>query len=165
MNRGKFTILVMMSVAVTAASFASWYRWRQGGRSIELWGTEAARLIRFASRVELWELTREESDTADRMLAVEGRPWWITRQKDISRAPGLIHARHALLEDASFLWNSPPAQLPPRWKHALRFSDRRAEAILLIDVNSGRMKLRGQAREIDASPIAAGLRQFFDEQL
>ena len=100
-----------------------WHRYQQGRRALELWGVETAQLIRHAPQVELLTLSDKSASLAGESLQVEGREVGIARREDISKTRGLVHARHVLIEDASFDWDGTPADCGGDWSYALRFSD------------------------------------------
>ena len=85
-NRGTLAVLSILALALAMASFAWWYNWDRTQKCLALFGGEGASLIRTAPTVEL--------------LASTGTI-------DISSAPGLVHARTALLSDSSYHWNEP----------------------------------------------------------
>jgi hypothetical protein len=98
--RGKLAVFAILLLAACMAGGGWWWNYQRGRRCLELYGSEAAYLIRTAPKVEL--LT-EDSATID-----------------LSRAAGLIHARTALLDDVSYVWDAPPATRSDDF-HAVRF--------------------------------------------
>jgi hypothetical protein len=97
--RGKLAVLIILLVALAMAGGGWWWNYSRGRRCLALYGSEAAYLIRTAPRVVL--LT-EDSATID-----------------LSKSAGLIHARTALLDDVSYVWDAPPAAKSDF--HAVRF--------------------------------------------
>jgi hypothetical protein len=47
--------------------------------------------------------------------------WHVVRQVNISGAPGLLHGRHALVQDANYRWNDPQPTQKSQWSFALEF--------------------------------------------
>src|SRR5262245_3348969 len=135
LDRGKLAVLSMFALAVVAATFAWWWNYRRGERCLEFYGSEAATLIRTAKVVEIIEV-----DPAARAT--------IMRRIDISRAPGVLNARAALLDDASFEWSStpPPAPSAPQGRLRLvRFAEGDREVLLRFD---------GARRSLEILPVA-----------
>ena len=97
LDRGKIAVLAMLALAVAAAAFAWWWNYRRGERCLALYGSEAAALVRTAPSVEILEVE-----------PAAGPDFVVTRKIDITGAPGLLNARAALLDDASFDWDAPP---------------------------------------------------------
>jgi hypothetical protein len=96
----------MIGLAVLAAAFAWWWNFNRGRKALEFFGPEAATLIRTAPKVEI---LRPEPES----------------NIDISRAPGLLNARAALLSDASFDWPASSAtQESPRFSVQFSRGDR-----------------------------------------
>lgn len=132
----------MVAVAAGLSIFAAWYRYQAGDAALRFWGKETALQIRSAPRVELLAIEpgaapENESGEAQR-ATIGGDSYQITRTIDITEARGLIHARHALLEDASLDPAAPPPDAPPAWTRLLRFTDREGGAALIaIDPETG----------------------------
>src|SRR6476620_10123177 len=84
---GRTLVLAMLGLAVLASIFAWGWNYSRGRKSLELYGPEAATLIRTAPKVEVLREPHESNI-------------------DISRAPGLINARASLLSDASYDWTA-----------------------------------------------------------
>jgi hypothetical protein len=114
---GKLVIIAIFVAAVSAAA-ASWlFRYNATHRAAEFWGPEAAQLIRDAPDVKLFKEPTAPTDSLGVDLsntdaigaAIEDR---INKSAvDVSRAPGLLHLRNALLDDSSFVW--PPGEVNP----------------------------------------------------
>src|SRR6185295_18699265 len=124
------------AVALLMAAFAWWWNRQQGRRALEFWGKDSALAIRDGKKVELLRLRPKSSRSAD-LKDPE-----VVETKDISRAQGLIHARHSLLQDASFDWSAKPAGLsrfPTKQDVlAVRFTRQDvATTIVFIDLPSG----------------------------
>src|SRR5262245_46257806 len=101
LDRGKLAVLTMFALALAAAAFAWWWNYSRGQRALGFYGPRAANLVRTAPKVELLVLGTGDSDPVESLP--ESGP--VARIIDISRAPGLVHARTALLDDASYDWD------------------------------------------------------------
>ena len=150
LDRGKLAVLAMFALAVVAATFAWWWNYRRGERCLAFYGSEAATLIRTAQTVEIVELDPAAGDLA------------ISRRIDISRAPGLLNARAALLDDASFDWSAPPPE-PASGTRLVRFAEGDREVLLRLD--SARRSLEivpaGKSAVLDQK-TSDGWRQFLE---
>jgi len=155
---GRHAVLVMVGLAAVLACFAVWFQWNQTRRCLALYGPAAARAIQSAGRVELWSLSADG-----------GRPR-ATRALDVSRAPGLVHLRRGLVEDANFSWDThTPAAGPlaaADWDVALAFygtASREPAAIVAVDLDGGGwLTLVGRPGRIGLGRLAAGLRTWIE---
>lgn len=120
LDRGKIAVLSMFALAILAATFALWFRIRGSERCLNFYGSEAAALIRTAPTVEILEVDPPGDGT-------------IVRRIDISHAPGLINARTALLDDASFLWSAPPPPAATTAPRQIRFASGEHEVRVRFD--------------------------------
>lgn len=148
LDRGKIAVLSMFAVAVLAATFAVWFRIRGSERCLGLYGSQAAALIRTAPTVEILEVDPPGSDT-------------IVRRIDISQAPGLINARTALVDDASFVWSAaaPPA-VAGATRH-VRFATAKSEVRLRFDPEHNSLEvLPGGKTAVLDQKTSDGWRQF-----
>jgi hypothetical protein len=110
-SRGTFAVLSILALALAMASYAWWYNYSHSQRILDLYGPEAATLIRTAPVVEILS-----GDAGSNL--------------DISQAPGLLHARTSLIADASYDWTGAPAFVAPPVA-SVRF--RRGEQSIVID--------------------------------
>jgi hypothetical protein len=90
-STGRLAVLTILAAGVMAAAFSWWWNYNRGRNSLEFYGPQGATLIRTAPRVEI---LRPEPEA----------------NIDISRAPGLLNARAALLSDASYEWQAAAAR-------------------------------------------------------
>lgn len=194
LNRGQWGIVVIVAVAVSMSAFAWWYRVSQSRQAMAFWGGETALLVRRAPVVELWRLRSKTEDspsdepaaqtpsesaerrpqpsepTASSEIAFPDAPQLVVADKlDISDVRGLIHARHALVEDASFDWDRlRQAGLqddePRDWEFVLRFIDGSSEVSARIDLENGWLNIVGTPREVSVGPIVGGLSTFLRRQ-
>ena len=128
MNRGKYVICAMVGVGLTMAMFAWWARYDASQRILEAFGPDVAVAVRNGKTVELLQLSIRPSPSMDgRVLQTpDGQPLaYIVDRRDISDAPGLIHARHHLLHEQGFEWDEPPKTASPSDPHR-SVLDRRA---------------------------------------
>ena len=116
--RGSLLVLGIFGVALGLGGYAWWHAFERGKLSLRLWGSDGAVLIRYATRVELLEWP-ETLDTLDGLTL----PVAAIAEDDISRVRGLVHARHALVEDASYDWDRAQDDCRNAWSFALRFED------------------------------------------
>jgi hypothetical protein len=151
-------VAIMLAAALGLAAFAVWFQWRQTRRCLDFYGGDVARLVQTAPRVELWRLapTAEPSSPEPR------------ERIDVSQAPGLVHVRRGLVEDANFAWDSPPAPgLPQTWSLALAFFavPEATPAVLMFDTGdeAPAVAVAGRTGIMVPGPIAAGLRKWLAE--
>lgn len=132
---GKIVVLSIFGVALAAAAFALYWNMSQSRRALEFWGPEAMRRIQKSDRVEILPLekfTADESQAYVHLFDLKGQKWGAKRMIDVTRARGLIHARHALTTDASYEPGSPTQLQTEPWTHAVRFTDQQGTTVLLL---------------------------------
>jgi hypothetical protein len=157
LNSGKLVIVGIVGVAVVAAAFAWWRQYQQGRRALAYWGADGARLIRTAPEVELLTLAPAEGDG-------EGDAIPVPKLLDVSGARGLVHARQALISDASFLWSETP-RTGPAWDYAFVFRDGPRELTVRFDIRGGWAMPEHGSQPLRMGPtLAKGLTTFLDEQ-
>lgn len=160
---GSWLVVGLVALGVTAGATAIAYQRGQTRRCLAFYGSDVARRVAAASQVEVWTL--EATATPGRLRAV-GR-------RDVSRAPGLVHLRRGLVEDANFRWPAAGegvrSRLPAQaWKVALVFRDPASPddgAILVVDVaapgagadGAGWLAVVGRPGRIALGRIGAGL--------
>ena len=167
---GKLVIVGIAVVSIAGSVLAVWYHWQLGRQALAYWGPDAAVLIRSAPQVELLRLApakeAEEGQSVER-LRIGGERFDVVCRSDITEARGLIHARNAFLEDASFDFGATPGDSPANWQWALRFAGEGSEALVAIDADGGLARLidgPGQS-DVSIAPIARGIRTFLAEQV
>jgi len=114
-------VVGLLLMGVAAAVTGVWFQRHQTRRCLEFYGASAARLIAAAPTVELL-LVRPGAGPG--RLAAQTRI-------DVSKAPGLVHLRRGLVEDANFGWgaegtapSSSQSRLPAEvWDVALVFTE------------------------------------------
>jgi hypothetical protein len=143
---GKLVVLSIFVIALLMAAFAWWWNRQQGWRALEFWGKDSALAIRDGKKVELLQLRPKNG----RLVDLEA--FDIVETKDISQAQGLIHARHSLLQDASFDWNIKAvgiSQTEPRDLFAVRFTRQDViTTIVFLDLSGGWIFHSESGREI-----------------
>src|SRR5439155_19690145 len=109
----QLAVVTMLAVGLAAAVFSWSWNYHRGRNSLQFYGPEAATLIRTAPKVEI---LRPEPES----------------NIDISRAPGLLNARAALLSDASYEWTASAApQESPLF--SVRFSRGEHSVVVTFD--------------------------------
>jgi len=150
LDRGKIAVLSMFALAIVAAAFAWWWNFRRSERCLAFYGSEAAALIRTAPLVEILEI-----DPAD------GKA--IVKRIDISQAPGLLNARAALLDDASFDWNAPPAATTATVTRMVRFAAGEREVLLRFAAGQQALEVIPQGKIATLDPkTSSGWKQFLE---
>ncbi len=189
-SSGKLVVLSIFALAIGMASFALWWNWGHGRRSLEFWGTEGGLAIRDAQKVEILKLKTttinengeiskylkasplepaQPKTTVDENGAISTEHSIVTdvqlrevlETKDVTGAHGLVHARHAFLEDASFKWEETVSFFGPDWQYAVRFQSGGRETTVLLDLKGGIAGSDEQREAVRLSPkTAAGWKVF-----
>jgi hypothetical protein len=172
---GRLVIIGIVGLALTGACASWWFRYAATHRAAEFWGPQASVLIREATFVELIELSPIERDTKDAFgytVVLGEESFEFLRRHDISAARGLVHLRHALLDDRSFVWPSRVDIPSADWRWGLRFSEPESAPLVLHQTvwltSDGRLMAveqrgGGTGRSISCEPIADGLTTMFSE--
>lgn len=153
-SSGRIVVGGIIAVGLCLAAFAFWFQWIQTRRCLAFFGSDVATSVNAAPRVELWRLA---PGSGPRRLVV-------TERRDISLAPGLVHLRHALVEDASFDWQPADAAPPPPpadWSLGIAFWRRGNQgdptAVLAFDLRSGVMTVVGRPGRVALGRLGSGL--------
>lgn len=175
MVKGKYVIIAMVGIGMTLAGFGWWVRYNSSQKVLAVWGSDAVVSIRTSKRAELLTVV-PSSETADASATTDAAaPDTISETitveppncpsetiqlgppVDITKAPGLIHARHHLVHEKGFNWDAPREEgATPDWKVALRFaSDDQKAATILLDFASNRAYLLERNVEVGMRPIIA----------
>lgn len=93
---GTWLVGGLVGLGLVAAATGIWFQRHQTRRCLEFYGPQAARRIAAAPAVRL--MIVEPAAVAGRLVAV--------RTLDVSKAPGLVHLRRGLVEDANFAWTA-----------------------------------------------------------
>ncbi len=165
---GVIVVVFVVALSVAATGLAVWWRHEQGRRAMEFWGKDAAIRIRHAPQVEVLQLAgvEEPSASAIESLTINGRQWAVVERRDISNLHGLVHARHALIEDASFEWDAmTDDSAPPTWDYALRFTMDGQTSIVAIDFDTRFVVLIDSGKSARLSKqICEGWRKYTEGQ-
>jgi hypothetical protein len=161
-SSGKLVVLSIFALAIGMASFALWWNWGMGRRSLDYWGESGALLIRDAKSVTLVKLNPRIPKPAakDPPLPMESRDLSTAEKKDISGVKGLVHARRAFLEDASFEWTEPlPAGV--EWQYAVLFAGEKGHIFVMLNLKDGVVGSSESYRALHLNPkTAAGWKLF-----
>lgn len=164
-NSGKAIILGMFLLALAMAAASLWYHRQVSQQALAYLTPEAAQLVAHAPRVELLTLAPQATPAAPvEVVTILGEPHPIVEEREISNAAGLAHARHALLEDASYDWTLDEERCQAQWTRALRFSDEGRSVTLAFDFRCEKMVLAGRSDTAAIAPIAAAMESFFAAQ-
>jgi len=160
-SRGTWLVAGLLLLGLAAAITGIWFQWQQTRRCLEFYGPSAARRIAAAPTVELL-LVR--AGTGASRLAAHTRI-------DVSKAPGLVHLRRGLVEDANFNWQAGGVAQPrlpsAAWDVALVFSEPLGSTTLVIDFDSagGALAVVGQPGRIGLGRIGPGLEKWIRSTL
>lgn len=161
---GVLAAVLLLAIGVAAAGIAWWNTRSHTRRTLDFWGSEAALLIRDAPRVTAGrvEVKQHAKDIA------------VLQQRDISRAKGLVHLRHALLDDRSFAWAANPNK-DESIGYSLKFAGETSELTVYFSGDFSRLEVllgKDDARSLDrdrvslsTEPISQGLRHYFSDVL
>ena len=160
---GKLLIVGILGVALAAAGFAWWFQFSRGQRALAYWGGETASIIRHGDAAELFLIATSGNGES---LEVDGQNYVMLREISLDAAPGFVHARHALIDDASYRWDDPPPDAIV-WTHAVAFDNQQGQVVwTVISLDDGVLRqLEGSRPLVMSEKLQAGLKQFFAEQL
>jgi hypothetical protein len=124
---GTRVVVAIVVLAIGLGLFALWFQWRQTRRCLDFYGTETARVIQRATRVEVWERASATAATT----GPGGTAALSLQRYDVSKASGLVHLRRGLVEDANLDWERLDERAVPAtaWDFALAFFDPPGAAI------------------------------------
>ena len=169
--RGKHVILAMGAIGIFAACMAVWLSYQQFARMTQHWGRPAAELIHHGPIAEIWRLVpagdKQDDAHRDDVVRVGQSLYLIAERKELHDPPGFINLRRALLEERAFDWtDTPPTAMSTDGRvMALAFRDGKQQAILVIDLGTGVVRLVGTAAEVRLIPnIAREFTLFADGQ-
>ncbi len=176
MNRGKLVTVGIVLVAVAAASTAWWYSSVRGKHALAFWGGPAAFLIRTSEWTELWRFADAGDDAPASVVSGSVGKSNVERF-DVSRAPGLVHLRQALISDASYDWTETLPDGAPNWQFALHFRDDPAlsaedgrrpaqrSVTVLVDTVGGWVAHASRPNDPVRLKVAEGMRVFVKDLL
>jgi len=155
--RGTWLVAGLLLLGLAAAITGIWFQRHQTRRCLEFYGPAEARRIATAPTVELL-LVQPGAEPG--RLAAHSRI-------DVSKAPGLVHLRRGLVEDANFNWQASGwaalERLPlESWDVALVFSEPLGRTTLVIDLDpsGGSLAAVGQPGRIGLGRIGPGLEKW-----
>ena len=158
-SSGSRVVVGLLALGAALAAFALTFQWRQTDGCLGFYGSAVARAVAGAPHVEIWHLAPGASP--GRLVAV-GRC-------DVSQAPGLVHLRRGLVEDANFDWRPPdPRRLPAEhWTAAIVFSAApraRPDAILAVGFapTGGALCVVGQPGRVGLGRLDRGIRTWVE---
>ena len=160
-NRGKLAVGAMLLSGVLLAAFALWWNVTSGSRTLEFWGTDAGRrIIDERATVELLWLRPASGGSQERTLDIGSQPYAIVATADVTGARGLVHARHSLLEDASYAWTEHGAD-QARYELAVRFRNDAGTTTAAFDFTRPQIAhVESGRNQRAAAKIVAGWKQF-----
>lgn len=141
---GQLVVGGIVLIAAILAGITVWHHWSKGVASIAYWGAENGKNIRYAPLVQ---------------LEANGQTY------HLSDAPGLVHFRQALIEDASFSGTLLSKEADADWTHQVMFSQPESveATVVQFDLKQGLVRLKDadMVRIAKEEPTATGLRRFF----
>lgn len=153
---GQRLVVGLVVLGLGLAGFAIWFQWQQTRRCLAFYGSDSARWIQAATRVELWE----PQDGA--LSGLES-----AKRVDISHAPGLVHLRRGLVEDANFDWQRADGS-EAAWDAAFAFygtADAATPATVLVvdfDPAGGTLRVVGRDGRVGLGRLEKGLRSWLE---
>jgi len=163
-------VIGLVALALGLASFAIWFQWNQTRRCLAFYGSQAARLIQHAPRVEVWEPAAVGGVPAPGLgTDPPGGPVF---RFEVTSARGLVHLRRGLVEDANLDWDSAagPPSATEAWSLAFAFFDSPDSelpgAVLLIERSDGgarSLRVAGRAGRVGLGRLARGIDRWWAE--
>jgi hypothetical protein len=176
-SSGAWAAAILVFAGGTAACLAWWYNLSRTRHALDFWGPEAVSLIRDAPLVAAWHISfplrgNTTADLDHALLHPEtGAAADVRKVHDISRAKGLVHLRHALLDDRSFDWKNAGVE-PENLHYALTFQQGDSRLVIYFSDDFSRLTTspRGTAahnasrpKHISTEPMAGGLKKYFSQ--
>jgi hypothetical protein len=163
-GRGTRVVVGILTLAIGLGLFALWFQWRQTRRCLDFYGTETARLIQRATRVEVWE---RAAGTAATVGPGTASPSF--ERYDVSTARGLVHLRRGLVEDANLDWSRLDERevSAPAWDLALAFFEPAGAvtpaAVLLVEraADGGFLSVEGRPGRVGLGRLASGIERWW----
>ena len=168
MQRGKYVILLIFAVAIAMSGYAWWYQYKMGRRTSAFWGPAGVVLIQYAPQVEFVPLfptrpDRPDQESVENSLNIGGVEFWLDEPLDVTHSRGLVHVRHALVDDLSIDWDATALE-SKQWDFLLRIRDGEQHVTVAIDTESGQLYYVEGSRLAQLIPnIAAAMRQKRDD--
>lgn len=165
---GTRVVVSIVVLAIGLGLFALWFQWRQTRRCLEFYGTDTARLIQRATRVEVWERSAGKAATAGTGTATPA-----VGRYDVSTSRGLVHLRRGLVEDANLDWKRRDDRSEPSaaWDFALAFFEPpgavNPAAVLLVEWaheaagGGALLAVEGRPGRVGLGRLAAGIERWW----
>jgi len=159
--RGHWLVAGLLGLGLAAAATGIWFQRHQTRRCLGFYGPEAARRITLAPVVELLRVRP----------AIGAGTLTATERVDVSRAPGLVHLRRGLVEDANFAWpdRQPTAPLGAEaWDVALTFREPGGPGTTLVfdlDGEGGSLAVVGEPGRVGLGRLGPGLEKWIRSAL
>jgi hypothetical protein len=164
---GKYVILALLALGAVAAA-ASWTNYALvQRRPMRFWGTQTARLIAQAPRVEALRLepaTASKAEAESEQLAVGAQQLLVEEKHAITGRPGLGHVRTALINTKSFGPTVDMISDVPAWHYALRFTDGEQTATIVFSQDCQWTAASDGTVSASLAPVAERLAVFLREQ-
>lgn len=167
LNRGKLAVAGMIAVALGLAAFAWAWNWQRTQKCREFYGGEGANLVRTAEKVEGLVLSGYYDAESVEQIEVGPHAFEVALRRDLSKAPGLIHARTALLDDHSYQWtDQTTGDCQPVILYAARFSRGQERITLAFDFGCRRVWIVESQKQATMAPkISDGWKAFLDKHM
>jgi hypothetical protein len=163
---GTKLVVVLGSLALALSVVSWWYRFESAHRMTQFWGPEAAELIVESGQVEALglQLVAEGEERGVELLPQLDGAYAVVSRLDLTDAPGMVHLRHAITSDSSYVW-SQTAPAPDAWRWALRFYDADRQLLVLLTADLATLGKSttdfSPVEVISCQPMAETLQQYF----
>jgi hypothetical protein len=162
---GRVIIIGAFALALSMSGGAWWYHYTQVRQAAAFWGSPGGRLLVRGPEITFFELGDSES-VPPAVEKIAGRK--VLASRDLSGKPGLVHLRHALYQDASFVWEGrkrEPVDASGDWAYAIRFAEGEQAMTVLFPRSFERVgKVDGSNVEVLPAPrIAQSVRRYLTD--
>ncbi len=163
---GTKLVIAIGGLALALGAVSWWYRFESAHRATQFWGAEAAELIEEPSEVlglKLESVPEENEVPEDAGIEFDHRHYATLLQIDLTEARGMVHLRHALMTDSSYLWMKRP-KVPSTWRWMLKFSQGDHYVLVLLSddlATLGKSINSSPIEVISCQPMAETLREYF----
>jgi hypothetical protein len=163
---GTKLVIAIGGFALTLGAVSWWYRYETAHRVTQFWGPEAAELIEERSNVlglMLEAVPEGDPTTEDAGTIFDHRRYSTPLRVNLTNARGMVHLRHALMTDSSYLWIKQPVA-PSSWRCALKFHKNNRYVFVLLNedfTTLGKSVDSLPVEIISCQPMAETLREYF----